>query len=688
MTVPPTGTTGPNPAAVRFLALALAGLLLYGLFLYLQAIPARIQHGLRAQEAIRLLDAQRAPLLRLQGARIAGITDTASLHQAVRRNLQAFRRASRYNAELSVIVGDFAARLEAWLDNPANPDDPAETLRFIDLLEALARAEAPIHADIQAGSQAEFQLWLGLALLGLWLILLFFLYQRQQRGRIAQAEKRLRAILDQSPFAIQIFAPDGTPLHMNQTAERLWGVRMADLAHYNLLQDRQLEALGITPCFRRAVAGEAVTTPVIRYDTDRTPQVEGPGRVVEIRSHIYPVKDEDGRVREIIIMHEDVSALEEAQRRLVEAQRVARLGSWELDLRTNHLYWSDEIFRIFEIDPQHFAASYESFLETVHPEDREAVNQAYLDSVANRTEYEIQHRLLMPDGRIKHVHERGRTDYAADGTPLRSIGTVLDITDYKRLEAELSRHRDHLEELVAQRTGELEAVNAELESFSYSVSHDLRAPLRAISGFSDALREDCGKQLDAAGREYLDRISANVQRMTQLIDDLLALSRTSQAPLQVESVDLGALADEVAEHMRQRYPGHAVYFVNRVHETVQGDPKLLRILLENLLDNAWKYTTPVEQPEVIFETETHDGETVFVVRDNGVGFDMAYADKLFGAFQRLHGREFPGTGIGLATVQRVVHRHRGRISGEGEPDRGARFRFTLNTVRTDPDRLS
>ena len=682
MTAPPTGTAGPKPAVVPLLALALAGVLLYGLYLYLQAVPARIQQGLRAQEAIRLLDAQRAPLLRLQAARIAGTPETAPLVQAVRRNLQAYRRASRHDTELSVLVADFNARLETWLAEPAN-DEPAASLHFIRLLESLARAEPPLHAAIRAGSQAEFGLWLGMSLLALWLILLFFLYQRQQRRRIEQAEKRLRAILDQSPFAIQIFDPDGTPRHMNPTAERLWGVRLADLARYNLLQDAQLEAQGITSCFRRAVAGEAVTTPVVRYDTEQTSSVESPRKIVELRSHIYPLKDEDGQVREIIVMHEDVSALQAVQRRLTEAQRVARLGSWELDLRTRQLYWSDEIYRIFEIDPHRFDASYDAFLDAVHPEDREAVNQAYLDSVANRTEYEIQHRLLMPDGRIKYVHERGKTDYAADGTPLRSIGTVLDITDYKRLEAELSRHRDHLEERVAQRTRELAAVNAELESFSYSVSHDLRAPLRAISGFSDALREDCGEQLDAAGREYLDRIGANVQRMTQLIDDLLTLSRTSQAPLRLESVDLGRLADEVVAQLRQRHPEHTVNFVNRVQATVPGDSRLLRILLENLLDNAWKYTGQTEQPEVVFETGTLDDETAFVVRDNGVGFDMAYADKLFGAFQRLHGREFPGSGIGLATVQRIVHRHGGRIIGEAEPNRGARFRFTLNAGQVD-----
>ncbi len=668
----------------RYLALGMAGILLFGLFLSGQSIPVRIERGLKAQDAIRQLDALRAPLVELQKRRLQ---DQAP--EPARETLEAASRAfvdsTRFDPALRSIVAEFAIQEQHWLDLPAASEPAQQMQPFLELLDTLAGAEPPIHSAIAEGQRAATQLWLATGLLVTVLLGLFLLHQRRQRRRVERAEQRSRAIIDQSPFAIQIFAPDGTPLHMNRTAERLWGIRIEDMRGYNPLRDAQLEALGITPYLRRAFAGETVTTPVIRYDTRNTPlAADAPHRVVELRTHIYPVRNADGEVEEIIVMHEDVSALQEVSRRLTEAQRVARLGCWELDLRRNHLYWSDEIYRIFEIDPARFGASYEAFLDTVHPEDRAAVNDAYVRSVETRTEYDIQHRLQMPDGRIKWVRERGHTEYAPDGTPVRSLGTVLDITDYKTLEAELVRHREHLEELVAKRTGELEVINAELESFSYSVSHDLRAPLRAITGFSQALSEDCAEQLDETGRQYLARIEANVQRMTQLIDDLLVLSRTSQAPLSLSAVPLGPLADTVAEQIRQRYPEHPVSFVNRVTATVHGDPKLLRILLENLLDNAWKYTATTPSPEVIFAADgTEEGMPRFSLCDNGVGFDMAYADKLFGAFQRLHGSEFPGTGIGLATVQRIVHRHRGRIRGEGRPGQGACFRFTLPAAPGD-----
>ena len=247
-----------------------------------------------------------------------------------------------------------------------------------------------------------------------------------------------------------------------------------------------------------------------------------------------------------------------------------------------------------------------------------------------------------------------------------------------RAEAKLRRLNRELELRVSQRTTQLESANKELEAFAYSVSHDLRAPLRGIDGFSQALMEDYGDKLDEDGRHYLSRVRAGTQRMGLLIDDLLRLSRVSRAQMEHGPVDLSAAAKAVLAELRQQEPGRSV--TTRVQEglAATGDPHLLRIALDNLLGNAWKYSGRTEGARIEMGiAETGEGRAFFV-KDNGAGFDMAYAHKLFGVFQRLHSaEEFPGTGIGLATVARIVHRHGGRIWAKGEPGKGATFYFTL-----------
>ncbi|WP_211194364.1 sensor histidine kinase [Pyxidicoccus fallax] len=240
-----------------------------------------------------------------------------------------------------------------------------------------------------------------------------------------------------------------------------------------------------------------------------------------------------------------------------------------------------------------------------------------------------------------------------------------------------------LEARVAQRTQELTAANHELESFSYSVSHDLRAPLRAVDGFSQALMEDEGERISQEGQEHLRRLRAAATRMAQLIDDLLRLSRLTRAELRCEPVDLSALAREVADILQRSEPGRQVTFDIAPGLMTRGDARLLRVVLENLFGNAWKFTSQRSDARIALFAESRDGRPHYCVRDNGVGFDMAYADKLFSPFQRLHRPdEFPGTGVGLATVQRIIRRHGGDISAEAVPGGGATFRFTLEEART------
>jgi len=238
--------------------------------------------------------------------------------------------------------------------------------------------------------------------------------------------------------------------------------------------------------------------------------------------------------------------------------------------------------------------------------------------------------------------------------------------------------RKKIEEEVRIRNAQLEAANKELEAFSYSVSHDLRAPLRAIDGFSLAVLEDYQDKIDAEGRAHLERIRAAAGRMGQLIDDMLQLARIARAEMVRDKVNLSRLAQEIASQLQALEPKRQTTFVIQPGLMVEGDRALLRVVLQNLLDNAWKFTGHQLHARIEFGIQKQDSGQVYFVRDNGAGFEMQYANKLFGVFQRLHRQsEFTGTGVGLATVQRIIHRHGGRIWAEGATGHGATFYFVL-----------
>lgn len=260
--------------------------------------------------------------------------------------------------------------------------------------------------------------------------------------------------------------------------------------------------------------------------------------------------------------------------------------------------------------------------------------------------------------------------------------TLVDISERKRAERQLRDHQDRLEDLVSARTAELETANRELEAFSYSVSHDLAAPLRHVRGFARALEEDYGAVLDDTGRDYLGRVGAAAERMQTLIDDLLSLSRLTQTELDRECVDLSAVAHEVVTELRNDdASGRDVRVEITPGLQAEGDPRLLRIVLDNLFANAWKYTVHEPTARIRFYEEIRAGVVWYVLDDNGVGFDMAYGERLFGPFQRLHKDEdFAGVGVGLATVARIVHRHGGRVHASGEVGEGAAIAFTLSAM--------
>jgi PAS domain S-box-containing protein len=326
------------------------------------------------------------------------------------------------------------------------------------------------------------------------------------------------------------------------------------------------------------------------------------------------------------------------------------------------------------------------YVSEIHPpEEAEKLRIAFI-SLREHGFSLFEHLLLRKDGTTIPVEVAG-TFVTFDNQQV-ALGLFRDIRERKRIEAELDRHRNQLEHLVEQRTAELMTLNSELESFSYSVSHDLRAPLRAIKGFCAALQEDCTFQPDATCRNYLERIQSASERMGYLIDDLLRLSRTVRAEMNFHVVSLSAVATELLQDFHTLDSERHIHCVVAEGVTVRCDLTLIRSLLQNLLSNAWKFTRSRADAMIEFGVITHADSPIYFVRDNGIGFEMVHAEDLFNPFYRLHTpSEYEGNGIGLTTVQRIVHRHGGRVWAESVPRQGATFYFTLEVLQDDSGTL-
>ncbi len=379
------------------------------------------------------------------------------------------------------------------------------------------------------------------------------------------------------------------------------------------------------------------------------------------------------------------ATIAEREERLRFVLESSRLGYWSRDLVGDHherTLLHDQLFGHSTMLP-HW--NFDIFLSHVHADDRQRMEQANERLMNDATNADGEYRVIWPDGSIHWLWSTARLDRDAQGRPLRVSGVVLDVSSRKQAEEQLAQMNLELEDRVRQRTLDLEAAYKELEAFSFSVSHDLRAPLNVMDGFSAILQKDFREQLPAEAQRFLDGIRRNARKLSALIDDLLASARASTQAMSRQTVVTEELVREaLAEVNPDRPAGEYAVRIGAL-PPCYGDRTLLKQLWINLLSNAFKYSSRRESPVIEIGCETIDGQLAWFVRDNGAGFNMQYAQKLFQVFQRLHSSsEFPGTGIGLAIVQRIVARHGGRVWADSAEDQGATFHFTLDPEPASP----
>ena len=524
---------------------------------------------------------------------------------------------------------------------------------------------------VQAAAWAAVILAVGAMAVALW-----WAERKRMEASLNRSLARTALALDQANDVILFLGLDGRIRQMNRHAMEFYGWPSEAMTGRNVLdllpaQDRQ--------------AGQRQLAHLVAEGNDVHEAVhltaDGTAVPVEVSSRRVPAP---GGEDEIVSLVRDVrerkhaeEALRRSERDLIAAQRIGRVGSYVLDVPTGEWTSSLALDTIFGIGPD-YARTVEGWLALVHPDDRDMMAAYYRDLLANRSLFDKEYRISRRDGQVRWVAGRGELVLDAAGEPVQMFGTIQDVTE-RRLSEEAVRHfAGELEERVQLRTAELEAANRELEAFSYSVSHDLRAPLRAIDGFTRILHKEYGPRLDDEGRRLLDVVHCSAHRMGKLIDDLLSLSRVGRREMHRSRVDMEALARAAWSELEAS--GDAVGVTLRLDALAPatGDEGLLRQVWANLLGNAVKFSAPKRERRVEIGSREEPHRAVFWVRDTGVGFDPSQAGRLFGVFQRLHPQsDFEGTGIGLALVQRIVQRHGGTVWAEGVPGEGATFSFGL-----------
>jgi PAS domain S-box-containing protein len=684
--------TLPAKWMLAFVA-ALLLLLLLGLmsFRRLKQEDAAQRWVLHTHQVMEQLDLPLATSLELDAKQGAEGNANPQLNsqtaEKLEANLSAIKTLTADNPRQQAAVEQLAnlvhARTALWLSAPTSPETPAKSIELLDqirlVLLAMRQEEERLEGERLRTVQSESRtarVILGTGFAFALAILAFtglsVLSETARRTRteeqLLNAQERFRLLFDSNPIPTWVFDMETLLIvAVNATALKTYGYTHEEFLRFKITDIRPPEDV---PSLLDSIHKENASS----EDSGPWRHHKKSGEVIDVQIRSYPLKFLGKPAR--LVVATDITekkraedALKQSEERLrmiianikdysvITLDRLGHVTSWNGAAERIKGYRTDEVIG------KHVSIFYTSDDVSIGKPTIE------LDTAIKSGRFEDDGWRIRKDG----------SQFWANVVVTPLLDQVGSVRGFVKITRDTTEKRIAEQQLL-QRSAELEAANKELESFSYSVSHDLRAPLRGIDGFSQALEEDYAAHLDANARNYLGRIRAGTQRMAMLIDDLLNLARVTRAEMHRETIDLTKMASDIARDLQRAEPNRQIALKIDDSLTANGDHRLVRVALQNLLGNAWKFTAKRADTRIEFSTLGCNGRRVYFVRDNGAGFDQAYAARLFGAFQRLHSmEEFPGTGIGLATVQRIIHRHGGKVWAEGAVNHGATVYFTLES---------
>jgi PAS domain S-box-containing protein len=473
-------------------------------------------------------------------------------------------------------------------------------------------------------------------------------------------------IFQQSPVSTQILSPDGYTIMVNKAWEKLWGFSASQIGDYNMLKDPQLIERGIMPYIKRGFKGEVVDIPPVRYEPEKTVKIKGSVPYRWVKAIMYPVKDEKGKVKKIVLQHEDITIQKDAEESIIYNEQTLRLGLnagkigiWDWNINTGYISWSDRIYQMHGIKKGSFNGTYEQYLKLIHPEDQDKINSLVQQALHNDKPYQLELRAVLPNGEVRWLAASAQVFRDQLGKPTRMLGAVYDITERKDIEKQK-------------------------DEFMAIVSHELKTPITSIKAYTQVLEHKFIKAGDQSSALHLSKMDTQINKLTTLISDLLDVTKIEAGKLkmQYEEFEFRELVEEIVEETQRTTEHHDIIIEGKINSKVYGDCERIGQVLTNFLTNAIKYTpnSSKKKEKIIVSISKNKNEIICKVQDHGVGIAKEKQKLVFNRYYRETGSKemtFPGLGLGLYIAAEIIQRHKGKIGVESKKGKGSTFFFSL-----------